>query len=144
VTSQFTTAIAMAAIKAPPKPLTLIPATNRSLIIRITAATIRLIMMPSNPPPKPMPNAPSSQLTTAATKAITTAAMRADVKLATLSPRFSLDDKTQNSSHLTYLLFVDGGMDSEGSNPDIAIVVGNKIRIRTGCSGRSNNRVILC
>ena len=34
-------------------------------------------------------------------------------------------------------------MDNDGSNPDIAIVVGNKIRIRTECSGRSRDRVIL-
>ena len=27
---------------------------------------------------------------------------------------------------------------------DIAIVVGNKIRIRTDCSGQSNNKVLLC
>ena len=35
-------------------------------------------------------------------------------------------------------------MDSNGPNPDIAIVVGNNIRIRTECSGESNNKVILC
>src|SRR5215216_4141230 len=49
------------------------------------------MMVPSNPPPTLMPSAPSSQLTTAPTTAMTTAAMRADVKLVTLSPRFSLD-----------------------------------------------------
>ena len=35
-------------------------------------------------------------------------------------------------------------MDSDGSNPDIAIIVGNKIRIRTDCSGQSKDEVILC
>ena len=35
-------------------------------------------------------------------------------------------------------------MDSDGSNLDIAIVVGNNIRIQTECSGQSNNKVILC
>ena len=34
-------------------------------------------------------------------------------------------------------------MDNDGSHPDIASVVGNKIRIRTDCSGQSNNKVIL-
>ena len=34
-------------------------------------------------------------------------------------------------------------MDSDGSNLDIAIVVGNNIRIRTECSDQSNNKVIL-
>jgi len=35
-------------------------------------------------------------------------------------------------------------MDNDGSNPDIASVVGNNVRIRTDCSGQSNNNVILC
>ena len=35
-------------------------------------------------------------------------------------------------------------MDSEGANLDIAIVVGNNIRMRTGCSDRSKDKVILC
>ena len=35
-------------------------------------------------------------------------------------------------------------MDSDGSNLDIAIVVGNNIGIRTECSGRSKDKVILC
>ena len=43
-----------------------------------------------------------------------------------------------------YLLFVDERMDGDGPNLDIAIVVGNDIRIGTECSGQSNNKVILC
>ena len=35
-------------------------------------------------------------------------------------------------------------MDNDGSDLDIAIVVGNNIRIRAECSGQSNNKVILC
>ena len=34
-------------------------------------------------------------------------------------------------------------MDSDGSDPDIAMVVGNNIRIRTACSGQSSNGVNL-
>ena len=35
-------------------------------------------------------------------------------------------------------------MDNDDSNLDIAIIVGNDIRIRTECSGRSNDKVMLC
>ena len=35
-------------------------------------------------------------------------------------------------------------MDSDDSDPDIATVTGNNIRIWTECSGQSNNKVILC
>jgi hypothetical protein len=35
-------------------------------------------------------------------------------------------------------------MDDDDSDLDIAIVVGNNIGVRTECSGRSNNKVILC
>jgi hypothetical protein len=35
-------------------------------------------------------------------------------------------------------------MDSNGSNLDTAIVVGNDFRIRTECNGQSNNKVKLC
>jgi len=35
-------------------------------------------------------------------------------------------------------------MDNDESNLDIAIVVVNNIRIRSECSGQSNNKVILC
>ncbi len=34
-------------------------------------------------------------------------------------------------------------MDSGGPNLDIAIVVGNNIRIRTECNGQSKDKVIL-
>ena len=35
-------------------------------------------------------------------------------------------------------------MDNDQSNLDIAFVAGNNTRIRTGCSGQSNNKAILC
>ena len=35
-------------------------------------------------------------------------------------------------------------MDSDGSDLDIAMVVGNNIGMRTECSGQSNDRVMLC
>lgn len=35
-------------------------------------------------------------------------------------------------------------MDNDDSDLDIAIVVGNNIGVRTECSGRSNDEVILC
>ena len=81
--------------------------------------------------------------------------MRADVKLATLSPRFSLDTIMRTTAAtMTAMMklktvaicissFYGWEMDIDGSNPDIAIVVGNNIRIRTEYSGRSNNKVIL-
>jgi hypothetical protein len=53
------------------------------------------------------------------------------------------DDKTQNNSHFTYLLFVCGGMDNDDSNLDIVIVVVNNIRIQTEFSDQSNKKVIL-
>ena len=34
-------------------------------------------------------------------------------------------------------------MDNDDSGPDIAIVLGNNIRIRAECSGQSNNNVLL-
>ena len=35
-------------------------------------------------------------------------------------------------------------MDNDGSDLDIAIVVGNNIGIRTECSDQSKDKVILC